>query len=266
MADDETVEQTEGETVAPEQEEIELTDLEKVAMETGWRPKDQWSGEDDAWQPADAYLRETHKIARSTSKKIKDLEKQFAGVGQANQAMIDRAVKAERERIEAELERATDEGDTAAVKKAANELSELNAQPRQTTQSTEVAKFMERNADWFNTDREATDWASNRSVELAQQGLSEARQLQVIERELKTVFPELAKDKPQAKTPAAVNTPARTVKAAPRTKGYATLPPEARKAADDFASRNANRFDGKTKEQVRDMWAKDFYSEEANNG
>jgi len=144
-----------------------------------------------------------------------------------------RAVAAERERLLKERDEAFDAGDRETFQRAEQELRKVETVATPAVPD-ETLSFVERNASWFQKDTEATTWAVNRTEELAKQGFGVARQLAIVEREAKSLFPEFFEaEKPKPK-PAPLNAPgARS--GAPARKGYASLPDDAKKAADDYA-------------------------------
>lgn len=271
MADqDDVTEVTDEVIVAPEgddeQQAPQLTEVEELAAEMGWTPKDQWKGDEADWKPAKDFVKATKDINRNLSRDMRDLRKQMDGISRTTSAMTERAIAAERERWEAELDRATDEGDRSAVRKATDELNKLEKVKPAPDTPPEAQDFASRHSSWFNKDQEATAYAIQRAGHYAEQGLSAARQLKAVEKDMRELFPELFSDdagKPNPKPPPAVGTPARTARPAPREKGYATLPPEARKACDKWVEQNKSRGAWATK----DTWAKSYYEDqEAANG
>jgi len=139
-----------------------------------------------------------------------------------------------------EREEAFDAGDRDAFVRAERELAKV-VQVAPPTVPDETHSFIERNANWFQKDQEATAWAINRTNELAATGLGHARQLAIVEREAKQMFPEFFEaEKPKPKA-APLNTPG-TRAAVYAKKGFASLPADAQKAALDFeAKRGINR-------------------------
>lgn len=246
---------------APAEEQQEPITVDQLATELGWRPKDQWDGPDEDWAPADAFLKKTREINRTLARDLKDLKKQMEGVGKATAAMTARAAAEERARLEAELDRAVEEGDTAAARKATRDLASI-AEPSDSP--PEGQEFATKHSAWFGKDKEATAYAVNRAGKYAEEGLSPARQIAAVERDMKKHFPDLfPEEKAATKAPVTLGTPQRSVSTTPREKGYATLPPAARKVCDDWVKRekeNGNEW------ATKDMWASSFYESEAANG
>lgn len=214
--------------------------LEGLAGEMGWRPKDDWKGDPTKWKPAHDFMRATVDVNHKLSNRLKGVEDQLARVARTSVSITEREVAKERDRLVKEREEAFDAGDREAFVRADRELAkvvEVAAPPV----PDETHSFVERNANWFQKDKEATAWAVNRANELASTGLGPARQLAIVEREAKAMFPEFFEaEKPKAKA-APLNTPgARSAVSAK--KGFASLPADAQKAALDFeAKRGINR-------------------------
>lgn len=257
-ADDDALAPVEDQADLPE-----LSEVEQIAAELGWKPETDWKGDKAEWRPAADFMRSKAEVGRSLKKVVRGLEKQVDGISRASAAMTDRAITDARKQWEAEHDRAVDEGDKDAAKVAVRELAKLEQQTP--PEPPEARDFAERHASWYKKDAEATGYAVNRAQYYADQGLSPARQLAAVEKDMRQLFPDLF-DEPEAKAPAktppSVGTPQRTARPTAREKGYATLPPEARKACDAYVGRNGTRFANMNATQVRDQWAKDFYEDQ----
>lgn len=211
--------------------------VEDLASEMGWRPQDQWRGDPDKWKPAHEFMRSTVDVNHKLNNRLKTFEDQLSTMARTSAHLTERAVAQERQRLLDERQKAFEEGDAEAFNRVDKQLSELKAPEPVNTPAPEVQEFMGRNT-WFGQDRDATAWAHNRAGELAKQGISAARQLAIVEREAKNLFPELFPDEqPKPKPKAAhLNAPgSRGGKVA--TKGFAALPADAQAAALDYEKR-----------------------------
>lgn len=215
--------------------------VEGLASEMGWRPLEEWKGDPDKWKPADKFVRSTVDVNHKLSNRLKGVEEQMGRMARTSATMTDRAVAAERERLLKEREEAFDAGDREAFQRTEQELAKV-ATVTPAVVPDETLSFVERNASWFQKDAEATAWAVTRTNELAATGLGPARQLAIVEREAKQLFPEFFEaEKPKAK-PTPLNTPgARS--ASPARKGFASLPAEAQKEALYFEKKGISRED-----------------------
>lgn len=242
----------------------ELTEIEQIAADMGWSPKDQWKGDAEAWKPAGTFLKAGREINKSLRDNMKRMERQLEGISRTTAAMTDRAVQSERAKWEAEHDRAVDDGDKAAAKVASKELARLDATPTKPDTTPEGEDFAASNP-WFGKDTEATAYAVNRAQHYADQGLSPTRQLAAVKKDMTELFPDLfsADAKPEPRKQPSVGEPQRTARTGAREKGYATLPPEARKACDAWVGDNKHRGAWVTKES----WSTQYYdSQEAANG
>ena len=246
------------------QDEQESPEIAELAAEMGWKPKDQWKGDPTTWSPARDFVRTAVTANKSLKGDVRKLTQTVERIGQATAKMTDRAIASARAQWEAEHDRAVEDGDKDAAKAASRELAKLDQQAAPPL-APEAEDFAQRNASWFNKDQEATTYAVNRAEHYANQGLSPARQLAKVEKDMRETFPELFADveaKPQAKNPPTLGAPSRTARPAAREKGYATLSPDARKACDAYVERNGNRFANMKPDDVRAQWAKDFYEDQ----
>jgi len=251
---DEALEVETGDTVVldpvEQQAEPEPVTLEGLASEMGWRPKEEWKGDPEKWKPAHEFMRATVDVNHKLGNRLKGVEEQLQRVARTSVTITEREVAKERERLLREREEAFDAGDREAFQRADRELAKV-ATVVEPIIPDETQSFVERNSNWFQKDPEATAWAVNRADELAKTGLGHARQLAIVEREAKQLFPEFFEaEKPKAK-PAPLNNPgARS--ASPARKGFASLPPEAQKAALDFEKKRGIN---------REEYAKIYYEE-----
>lgn len=209
--------------------------FEDLAGEMGWSPKEQWRGDPDKWKPAHEFIRSTVDVNTKLSSRLKGVEDTLHRVASTSAQLTERAVAQERQKLLNERQKAFDEGDSETFNRVDKELAELKMPD---TTPPETQEFMRRNA-WVGKDQEATAWAYNRAGELAKQGLGPARQLAIVEREAKSLFPELFPEPEPARIaakPAPLNVPGnRGGKSA--AKGFSALPTDAQSAALDYEKR-----------------------------
>lgn len=255
------VEETEGQEQEAEvqetEEQPEPSEIDNLAAELGWRPKSEWAGEESDWVDSREFLRKTNDMSRTRGREIKDLKKQIDGISKAQNWVVEQARQAERDRLEALYDRAVEDGDTAESRKVRARIESL-AQPVQPDLPPEGQDFAQRHASWFHKDQEATEYAINRSNHYAKQGLSPARQLAAVERDMKENFPELFPQQTAPKPQPAMGRPSRQV-SQPREKGYGTLPPEARKICDQFVREQAEQGNGWA---TKEAWSKAYYEQQ----
>lgn len=228
----------------PEQGESEAPQprtVEDIAAAMGWTPKENWRGPEDKWKPADEFVAATAEINSKVTTKLKTLEQQLSNINRTNAMVTERLLAEQREKLLQERQDAFDMGDSAKFSEAEAKLNQLQQTSVPVEQPPEVQSFVERHAAWFGKDPEATAWAKNRSTQLHESGLSAARQLAVIERELGTYFPEYAPKPEQPKAKAAPLTQPGSRGNTPRGKSFSDLPKEAQEAALYFEKKGVSR-------------------------
>lgn len=206
--------------------------VEDLASEMGWTPQDKWRGDPEKWKPADEFMRRTVDVNRSLKNQMERLESTVSNMARTSAQLTEQAVARERQKLLNERREAIEMADYEGVREIEVKLESL---PTPTpVMPPETQAFIERNP-WFNKDQEATAWATNRAEELSKQGLGAARQLAIVEREAKQLFPEFF-DEPARAKPAPLNKPG-TRGAPPQQKSFATLPEDVKSAALDYEKR-----------------------------
>lgn len=212
--------------------EPKLYTEEEIAERMGWSPKDKWRGRPEAWKPASEYIDNTRYETKNLRQSVKRTEQAVERLTQAQDAAITRAIERERERLTAEFEQAVDDGDKQAATKATRELNKLEKQETkaQSQLSSDAQDFVSRHSSWFGKDEEATAYAVSVTERLNAQGKSIPEQLEAAEAAVRKRFPEhFEEQKPAPKPAPGVNAPnSRSATGAPRAKGFADLPAEAK--------------------------------------
>lgn len=209
--------------------------VDDLASEMGWRPKDEWRGDPDKWKPAHEFMRATVDVNRKLANRLKDVDDKLDRVVRTSATITERELARQRQELLEKRREAVDLGDHAALDAADEALQALPKLEPVDTPAPEVADFVERNP-WFGKDRDATVWAQNRAGELAKQGISEARQISIVEREAKGLFPELFPE-PKAKAKAADLTPPGNRGGKSAAKGFSSLPADVRNVALEYEKR-----------------------------
>lgn len=233
--------------------------IEDLAKEMGWTPKDQFSGPEEAWKPADQFIRDGRDIQRSYRQDIKRLEGQLDNIVRTNGTIMAQTLKDQAERLTARYNELVEDGKGAEAFKVAQEIQGLQdtarngVAPPQPGVSTAAADFAAQNSSWFRKDPLATARAIEISNTLAGQGYDEATQLkyarETVEREMPHLF---GKGANGAKPMASVNAPgARGSQRAPNEKTFAAMP----KAAQDVAADMERRGLIKRDDYVRNYFA-----------
>jgi hypothetical protein len=241
-------EAAEGELPDPQAADPNVNDadpnpVEALASELGWSPKDQFRGNPDDWKPADEFIRAGRDIQRNLSRDIKELKSNVGRIVQASTATLEQTIAEQRAKLETQFKEAVDLNDHEGAYVTSQKLGRLS-QPQgfQTAPTAaptaEGEDFAQRNAGWYGKDQEATRYAVTRAQFYADQGLSAARQLAAVERDMKPLFPDLFPAAQQGKAAPQVRQPqGRTATATSRQKGFHDLPADAQKVAKDMVER-----------------------------
>lgn len=217
----------------PESQPEAPPSVEALASEMGWTPQDQWKGAPDKWKPAHEFMRTTVDVNRGLSKQLKGVEQRLDVLARTSATITEQQLAKQREELLAAREEAKESFDFDGYEKANKALERLPDVP--TATPPEVEDFQKRNEAWLGKDEEATRFAYQRCDELARQGLSAARQLMIVEREMKQYFPDVMPAEAPKPKPAPLNKPG-SRGSAPASQTYASLPDEAKKAASMFVS------------------------------
>lgn len=221
----------------PNVNDAEPGPIEALASEMGWAPKDQFRGSPDDWKPADEFIRAGREIQRNLSRELKDVKGAVENISRTSASILAERI-AERDAYwQSKRNEAIDAGDREAVEFADQQRENLRqTMPApQTGPSQEGLSFVEKHATWFGKDTEATEYATNRCLHYAKEGLSQARQLAAVERDMKDLFPDLFPA--QRPAPSVARPGSRTVTQTSRKKGFHDLTREEQLIAKDMADR-----------------------------
>lgn len=233
---DAPVEDTPVEGAEDQPQAVEPPSLEDVASRMGWSPQDEWRGDPDNWKPAHEFVQNTADINSKLSSNLKRVEQQVSDMARTNAVMNEKALADQRQELLGKRQDAFDTGDSEAFNRVDRQLTELQAAPSpQAAPPPEAQEFIDKHSSWWGKNDEATGWATNRAEQLSQQGISPARQLAIVEREMKDYFPDLLPQAAPKPKPAPLNAPGKRGGQPAAKKSYANLPPEAKSAADEFA-------------------------------
>jgi hypothetical protein len=98
-------------------EKPQLTEIESRAAEQGWRPKDEWDGDPEAWRPAKEFLDrgELFKKIDQQNRELKEFKKTLEQFAQHHQRVAQAEYKRARDELLKEKKEALIEGDADAV-------------------------------------------------------------------------------------------------------------------------------------------------------
>lgn len=186
----------------PEPEQPKYSDSEVKAMEQGWKPKEQFQGDQSEWRSAKEFLERGELFDH-----IRTLKKQNENLNQKVEVLVKGYKSVEektRERTLQELDqlqqRAVEEGDTEAVKRLTNQIVDIKKQPESTIEPQqnnetpqtppEVLEFQQRNP-WISSDSRMRNVAIAEEMRIRSEkpNLDIKEVLSEVERSVKELFP-----------------------------------------------------------------------------
>lgn len=211
------------------------SDIDALATEMGWSPKDQWRGNPEDWKDAKAFLKTTVDINRTLSKDVRELKQTTQRMAKASASLMERALSDQREELEHRFATAVAANDPTAARKAQQALDQLDA-PGEA--ADHMADFVSRNP-WYTKDEEAAAFAF--AVCERNKNKPAEEQLRLAEEAVKKRFPEHFPEGKKAQP--AVNDPGTRIATQPKGKTFADLPRDAQAACVQFEKKGVKRAD-----------------------
>lgn len=189
-------------------------EIEALARDLGWKPKDEWKGDDTEWRGADEFLRKGVERTKNLARDVKELRQSFDKVGKVNEKLIQQAVEKERRALAAEYADAVKRGDVDASLKAIRQIDALDA-PEPVNYRQQFAH----DNPWFEVDEAATAYAI--AVCDKHKNKPPEEQLRLAAEAVRERFPDLSgKPKREREDAPVLNQPGRTPP--PKAKRYPT--------------------------------------------
>lgn len=98
-------------------EEVVVSPTELIALEQGWKPKDEWEGEEDDWRPAKEFVErgELFKKIDNQKHQVADLKRTVDALKQHNDKIFDLSYKKAVDELKAQKKAAIADEDIAAI-------------------------------------------------------------------------------------------------------------------------------------------------------
>lgn len=188
-------------SAAPKAPEFSPTQLE--AMEAGWRPKEEYEGDNDKWVDAGEFLRrgELFKKIESQSKELKDVKKAMDAFKKHHEQVAANEYKRALEALKADKKEALLSGDADKLLDIEDEIDSVKEQMRNAeilareTQAQsnephpEFQAWQNRNK-WYDVDVEMRQFADNIGTAHARAtGKSPAEVLKYVEQKVREAYP-----------------------------------------------------------------------------
>jgi hypothetical protein len=194
----EQVEGTEGSTTQQEDP------IQKRAIEMGWRPKEEFDGDDVEFIPAEEFVRRKplfDKIEHQ-SKELKDVKKVLRSLQDHHVKVKETEFQRAVDFLKVQKKQAYEEGDTDRIIEIDEQMSEMRESKRQQAQQVnavddakqihpEFASWVSQN-NWYSTDKSLRNFADSLGVSHAKDNpdLSPAEVLKYVTKTVKQTFKE----------------------------------------------------------------------------
>lgn len=245
---------------APEQQEAPpLTEVEQLAAEMGWKSEGEFTGPKEKWKPARDYVLTERDVSRGLKQDVKRLRDTVDRIASASSKQTERALKQQADEINRKFAEAVENKDPTAAAAAAKEMRELQAEAQPGADGANAEADFGRRHSWYGKDEDATAYAISVAQREFGKGASPEKQLEAAEEAVKKRFPELFEEGSTPKPPPSVNAPNSRSVQTKRKKTYADLPPEAKKAAEDYAKLFKQRHDIDP-EKSKATYAEDYFA------
>ena len=186
-------------------EEPQYNDQEQAAMQSGWRPKDEWDGDPDEWVDAREFNRRGELLRKihNQNRQIKQLDGVVNTLANQQKKIFSAGYEKAKRELKSQLREATKEGDDATAEVIENRLEELEAKaredavalaqadPKKPEVAPEFVPWVQRNQ-WFVNHPEMRAYAETIGVQYAQTHpeTSNSEVYAYITREVSKRFPE----------------------------------------------------------------------------
>lgn len=176
----------------------QYTDIEQRAMEMGWRPKEEFSGDENDFIDAKEFVRRKPLFDKieTQSKEIKNVRKAIEALQSHYTAREEAAVKNAIAKLKEARQEAITNADGEAfdriddeikrVEKEADRLKQVE-QVKEPELNPEFVAWTKHN-DWYNSTGYMRKWADDYGLELHQQGLAPLEVLKKVEQAVKKEF------------------------------------------------------------------------------
>ena len=185
---------------APARGEASAPDLESLARDMGWRPKEDWKGDDSGWRDAGEFVKHTVDANRTLKRELGEVKDVVKGLSKTNERILERELAKQRKALERQFAEAVDANDPTAARQVSAQIDALDRTPVATDYKS---KFKEDNP-WFGVDTEASAYATAMAGVAASEGKDPEAQLAYASEKVRKRFPELFDKPTERRTPPAV--------------------------------------------------------------
>jgi len=183
-------------------EEKQFTETELKAMDAGWVPEDEWTGEKDAWRPAKEFLDrgELFKKIDDQNRTVKELRKALEEMKQHHSSVRETEYKRALETLKAERKDALAAGDADQVVEIEDQIDLIKEEQQKLKQAPksqedtpqlnpEFVAWVDKNR-WYETNEPMRAYADALGRSLTLRGYSPSQVLEEVSKQVKTEFPQ----------------------------------------------------------------------------
>ncbi len=183
-----------------QQEEVKLTPIQEKAIAQGWKPKDQFEGDEAEFIDAPEFVRRGELFGKieSQSKELKMVRQALDAMKQFQSQIADKEYQRALKSLQETRKQAFADGDTEkafAIEEQIDEVKEQAAEIRRVAQTPAVQElnpdfvaWTEKNS-WYNTNKAMRAAADAIGVAHARAGLGQQEVLRLVEKEIREEFP-----------------------------------------------------------------------------
>jgi len=212
MSDEQNIElEVPENTESVKQKQPTASKYEEQALTMGWRPKEEWEGDDEDYVDAKEYVKRKSFFDKISiqSKEIKELKETLEQFKEHYSKVEEHARKQALVELKNRKKLALEEGDADAIVEIDEAIADFKLQEKDIATKAAAAKevsnippelqaWKERNS-WFGTDAEMTDEANALAIGYKAMGKEPVEILSLVETKIKRMY----KEKFPAKKPAA---------------------------------------------------------------
>ncbi|HET8688191.1 MAG TPA: hypothetical protein VFM18_16275 [Methanosarcina sp.] len=178
------------------------TEVEQKAMEMGWVPKEEYTGDPERWKSAEVFLALDEPIKRieSQSKELKAVRKALEALQEHHSKVREAEYKRAMDDLKAARRQAYQDGDIDKVEALEERIDEFKAQAEEIKQAAKIQvdpeptvhpefqHWLNRNP-WYQSYKHMAAFADEVGLKLNAQGLPRAEILKRVEEEVRKEFP-----------------------------------------------------------------------------
>lgn len=179
-----------------------LSRIQEEAIQQGWRPREDFDGEEDEFIDAPEFVRrgELFRKIEAQSKEMKDMKRALQHLAKHNQEIAKVEYEKALKDLRAQKKEALAEGDADRVVEVDERIDLVKDQQKILQQqqlqqvqeqvlNPEFAAWTSKNQ-WYETDKRMRAYADSLGISLAQDGMSPSDVLKEVEKEVKQRYPE----------------------------------------------------------------------------